>query len=274
MAASRRWTPKGSPPTDFGVVHRFAERRTRERSVCDGAMVRLTIDRSLTDARDIDLEAVTGVTVAELLAGVSHKRAWCGPEPLAPTDQVGTYPLLHGARLRDGPGHPTCAPSGTFLAVIAGPDAGITLAVDDHLEIGSAPGRHCIRDDAMDPSHLSVEPREGPALVCLDAGSTNGTVWWRLEGSQWRRRGRRRRFIALPGDVIVAGASALQVRWGGAEQPRSPTGRWTGYAWRLADALRRASPPPWTGTPDPTSPAAWDGRVHITGSHSRQAARV
>lgn len=236
--------------------------------------MRLTIDRSLTDAHDIDLEAVPGVTVAELLAGASHKRAWCGPEPLATTDRVGTFPLLHGARLRDGPGLHTCAPTGIFLAVIAGPDAGATFAVTEPMEIGSAPGRHCIRDDAMDPSHLRIEPREGRALVCSDGGSTNGTGWWRMEAGQWRWRGRRRRFTALSGDVIVAGATALQVRWGGTEEPRSPTGRWTEHAQRLVDALRRTSPPPWIGTPDPTSAAGWGGRVHLTGSHSRQAARA
>lgn len=236
--------------------------------------MRFTIDRSLTDTEDVDLIAAPGVPLAETLQGHTAKRAWCGPTLLDPSHAVGSYPLLEGALLRDRPGTRTCESPGFWLAAIAGPDAGVVIDVDDAIEVGSAPGRHRLRDDAVDPVHLTAVPVSGEGVVCVDAGSTNGTGWWRRDGGRWHWCGRRRRFTARPGDVITVGATALQVRTGGGETAASDGRRLGLSVARILSSLPWAPAPPWSGLPDPTAPSGWAGEVHVTGPHARDAARA
>ncbi len=236
--------------------------------------MRLTIDRSLTDTHDVELEAAIGARVSEVLDGTTSRRAWCGSTLLDPAHEVGIPPLLHGARLRDGPGPHTSTMTGLHLAAIAGPDAGIVIEIDGGVAIGSAPGRHEIRDDAIDPTHVLVEPAASGALACTDAGTTNGTGWWRYDGQRWWWSGRRRRFTAHQGDVLTVGNTALQVR-GAISASR------LGIPQRLLFAAgRRLAPlpwlphPPWSGLPDPTTVAGWTGTVRVTGPGAREAARA
>lgn len=236
--------------------------------------MRLTIDRSLTDTRDVELDAAIGARVSDVLVGNTSKRAWCGSTLLDPSHHVGTHPLLHGARLRDGPGPHTATPSGLHLAAIAGPDAGIVISIDGRVAVGSAPGRHEIRDDAMDPSHVVVQPAAGGALACMDVGSTNGTGWWRYDGKRWWWAGHRRRFTARQGDVLTVGNTALQVRGAAIASPRrNSRGRLLVVA-RLLAPLPWSPTPPWAGLPDPTATAGWTGSVRVTGSGAREAARA
>jgi len=242
--------------------------------VWHGATVRLTIDRSLTDTRDVDIDAAIGARLSEVLDGNTSKRAWCGSTLLDPSHAVGTYPLLHGARLRDSPGPHTAALPGLHLAAIAGPDAGIVIEIDGPVEVGSAPGRHEIRDDATDPSHVVVQPAVGGALACTDAGSTNGTGWWRYDGQRWWWSGRRRRFTARQGDILTVGNTALQVRGAAIASPHRNLRRLLLAVARLPTALRWSPVPPWAGLPDPTAAAGWTGSVLVTGTGARQAARA
>lgn len=236
--------------------------------------MRFTIDRSLTDTEDVDLIAASGVPLCEALQGHTVKRAWCGSVLLDPSHPVGAFPLLEGARLRDRPGPYTCALPGFSLAAIAGPDAGVVIDVSDRAGVGSAPGRHCLRDDAVDPVHLSVTPVLGVGVACTDAGSTNGTGWWRREGDLWRWCGRRRRFTARPGDVLTLGATALQVRGAGDEPPPASRRQLFRSVTGLLSATPWAPHPTWRGLPDPTTSSGWAGDVHITGPHARDAARA
>lgn len=236
--------------------------------------MRFTIDHSLTDTEDVDLIAAPGVPLFEALQGHTAKRAWCGPTLLDPSQEVGSYPLLEGARLRDRPGPHTCEFPGFWFAAIAGPDAGVVIDLDDAVEVGSAPGRHRLRDDAVDPVHLSVAPVPGHGVACTDAGSTNGTGWWRQDGDRWHWSGRRPRFTARPGDVITVGATALQLRGGRWETAPSHRHRLGLSVARILSSLPRAPTPPWSGLPDPTAPSGWAGEVHITGPHARAAARA
>lgn len=236
--------------------------------------MRITIDRSLTDTHDVELEAVAGASLSEVLEGNTSKRAWCGSTLLEPSHDVGTYPLLHGARLRDGPGPLTTRVPGLHLAAIAGPDAGIVIEVDDLVTVGSAPGRHQIRDDAMDPSHVLVRPVGGDALECRDLGSTNGSGWWRQDGERWWWSGRRRRFTARQGDIITLGSTALQVRGAGVAAPFRGLRRLPLAAAQLLAALPWTPVPAWPGLPDPTVVAGWTGSVVITGPRAREAARA
>ncbi len=240
----------------------------------DGATVRFTIDRSLTDTEDVDLIAAPGVPLCETLDGRTRKRAWCGPTLLEDSHPIGTFPLLEGARLRDRPGPRTCLPPGFSLAAIAGPDAGVVIDVDDAVDVGSAPGRHCLRDDAVDPVHLSVIPLPGRGIACTDAGSTNGTGWWRRDGDRWLWSGRRRQFTARPGDVLTLGATALQVRHAGDDVRSTLTTRLGLSVARLLSLTPWAPTPHWLHLPDPTAPSGWTGTVHITGPHAREAARA
>jgi hypothetical protein len=236
--------------------------------------VRLTIDRSLTDTDDVEVEAVAGASLAQVLDGLTSRRAWCGQTLLDPSHQAGTYPLLHGARLRDGPGPHTASIPGLHLAAIAGPDAGAVIAVDGPVTVGSAPGGHGMRDDAMDPRHLLVEPAAAAALTCKDLDSTNGTGWWRRDGERWRWRGYRRRFVAHVGDVISIGNTALQVRDDGASELNSSVSRFPGAVARWHATLPWTPTAGWEGLPDPTAVGAWTCSVHLTGPHARDAARA
>ncbi len=236
--------------------------------------MRLTIDRSLTDTRDVDIVATIGARLSEVLDGTTSKRAWCGSMLLDPSHQVGTYPLLHGACLRDGPGLHTADVPGLHVAAIAGPDAGIVIGIDGPLAVGSAPGRHQIRDDAMDPSHLMVQPSAGGALACTDTGTTNGTGWWRYDGQRWWWSGRRRRFTARQGDILTVGNTALQVRGAAISSPRTSFRRLFRTVARSTAALPWPPVPPWTALPDPTASAGWTGPVLVTGPGAREAARA
>ncbi|WP_291377592.1 FtsK/SpoIIIE domain-containing protein [Demequina sp.] len=236
--------------------------------------MRLTIDRSLTDTHDVELHAAVGTSLAEVLGGNTSKRAWCGSTLLEPSHRVGNHPLLEGARLRDGPGEHTAPLAGLHLAAIAGPDAGVIIAVDGPVTVGSASGRQGIRDDAMNPSHLVVEPAADGGLSCADAGSTNGTVWWRHDGERWWWWGSRRRFTAHQGDVIGIGTTALQVR-GGASAPQAHLRRRVSLTLaRWLAALPWTPTPDWQGLPDPTTVGAWTGSATITGPHAREATRA
>lgn len=235
--------------------------------------VRLTIDRSLTDTHDVDLEAAIGTSLAEVVDGVTSKRAWCGSTLLDPSHQVGTYPLVHGARLRDGPGPHTAALPGWHLAAIAGPDAGALIGVDAPVTVGSAQGPCGIRDDAMDAAHLRVAPTRGGAIACRDLASTNGTGWWRRDGERWWWWGFRRRFTAHEGDILSVGNTALQVRRG--DGPPGPgLARPALVVGRVRAALPWTPTPAWDGLPDPTTVAAWTGPVTIAGPHAHAAARA
>lgn len=234
----------------------------------------LTIDRSLTDTHDVEIDAAMGARVSEVLDGNTSKRAWCGSTLLDPAHEVGIHPLLHGARLRDGPGPHTTAPSGLHLAAIAGPDAGIVIEIDGRVAVGSAPGRHEIRDDAIDPTHVLVGPAAGAALACTDAGSTNGTGWWRYDGQRWWWSGRRRRFTARQGDILTAGNTALQVRGAASTSRHRDPPRFLFAAGRLLAPQPWLPSPPWSGLPDPTGAAGWTGPVWVTGSRAREAARA
>jgi S-DNA-T family DNA segregation ATPase FtsK/SpoIIIE len=236
--------------------------------------VRLTIDRSLTDTDDVELDVAMGARLSEVLSGTTSKRAWCGVTLLDSAHRVGTPPLLHGARLRAGPGPHTTTLSGLHLAAIAGPDAGIVIDIGGRVAIGSAPGHHVIRDDAIDPSQVVVEPAAGGALGCTDAGSTNGTGWWRYDGRRWWWSGRRRRFTARSGDILTVGNTALQVRGAANESPRKrPRQRLLPVA-RLLALLPSTPTPPWAGLPDPTSVDGWTDAVRVTGPGAREAARA
>jgi S-DNA-T family DNA segregation ATPase FtsK/SpoIIIE len=236
--------------------------------------VRLTIDRSLTDTHDVEVAAARGVCLWEVLEGNTSKRAWCGSTLLDPAHPVGTYPLLPGARLRDGPGLHTAALPGLHLAAIAGPDAGIVIAVDGPVTVGSAPGRHQIRDDAADPAHVVVAPDGKGSVACTDIGSTNGTGWWRYDGERWWWSGLRRRFTARHGDILTVGNTALQVRSPALTAPRQDL-RWVVLTvLRWWGTVRHAPVPPWIGLPDPTAPARRAGAVLITGPGARAAARA
>lgn len=238
----------------------------------------LTIDRSLTDTHDVEMEAAVGARLWEVLDGNTVKRAWCGPVLLDPSHHVGTYPLLHGARLRDGPGPHTAAPPGLHLAAIAGPDAGILIDVDGPVTVGSAPGsthsRHQIRDDAMDPAHVAVRPTAGGAVSVTELDSINGTGWWRYDGERWWWSGRRRRFTAHEGDVITVGNTALQVRGDARAVPRSGLRQPRLVLPRLLAGLTRTSVAPWAGLPDPTAVTGSTEPILITGPGARQAARA
>ncbi|MBC7297467.1 MAG: hypothetical protein H5T82_01025 [Demequina sp.] len=234
----------------------------------------LTIARSLTDTHDVEIEAAVGARLSEVLDGTTAKRAWCGPALLEPSHRAGTYPLLHGALLRDGPGPHTATPPGLHLATIAGPDAGILIDVDDPVTLGSAPGRHQIRDDALDPTHVVVRRAASESVSFTDLGSTNGTGRWRHDGQRWRWSGRRRRFTAREGDVITVGNTAVQVRGAALAVPRSGLWRLPLLPLRPLAGLPWSSVPPWSGLPDPTAAAGWTGSVLITGPGAREAARA
>ncbi|PKQ17816.1 MAG: hypothetical protein CVT68_06585 [Actinobacteria bacterium HGW-Actinobacteria-8] len=236
--------------------------------------MRLTIDRSLTDTHDVEIDAAVGATVSEVLDGATSKRAWCGSTLLDPSHEVGTHPLLHGARLRDGPGPHTAAPAGLHLAAIAGPDAGVVIDIDGVVAIGSAPGRHEIRDDAIDPTHVRVESTASGALACRDAGTTNGTGWWRYDGQRWWWSGRRRRFTARQGDILTVGNTALQVRGTFSDLSHKDARRLLFAGRRLLAPLPWLPSPPWSGLPDPTAATGWTGAVRVTGPGAREAARA
>ncbi len=234
----------------------------------------LTIDRSLTDTHDVEIDAAMGARVSEVLDGTTSKRAWCGSTLLDPSHEVGVHPLLHGARLRDGPGPHTAPPAGPHLAAIAGPDAGVVIEIDGPVALGSAPGRHEIRDDAIDPTHVRVEPTAGGALACRDAGTTNGTGWWRYDGKRWWWSGRRRRFTARQGDILTVGNTALQVRGGVSASRRRNPRQLLFAAGRLLAPLPCWPSPAWVGLPDPTVAAGWTGAVRVAGPGARGAARA
>ncbi|HZJ39861.1 MAG TPA: FtsK/SpoIIIE domain-containing protein [Demequina sp.] len=236
--------------------------------------MRLTIDRSLTDTHDVEIDAAMGARASEVLDGTTSKRAWCGSTLLDPSHEVGVHPLLHGARLRDSPGPHTAPPAGPHLAAIAGPDAGVVIEIEGRVAIGSAPGRDQIRDDALDPTHLVVKPTAPGALACRDAGTMNGTGWWRYDGQRWWWSGRRRRFTARQGDILTVGNTALQVR-GNVTASRHGNPRQVLFAaWRLLARLPWWPSPSWVGLPDPTVAAGWTGDVRVTGPGAREAARA
>ena len=234
----------------------------------------ITVDRSLTGTEDLDLEVLPGVALSRVLAGVAVRRAWCGVTLLSPEHRAGVPPLLPGALLRDGPGGPSTTPACTYLAAIAGPDAGALIPIAGQTEMGSAPGRAAIRDAWADPSHLVATPTAPGVIRVHDSGTVNGTGVWRRTATGWRWAGRRRGATVRTGDLLVVGRTLLAIRDGSPSPSRGSPAHRDGVVAQAMRRVRSSRLPPWTALPDPTSPEEWAGTITVTGPCSLAATRA
>lgn len=276
--------------------------------------MRLTIHHSLSHDRDVDLEVLHGTPLHEIVAAFPSGQIWCGPEPLAPRHPAGTWPLLSGAVLSAQPRQPTVTPTGGFLAAFSGPDAGVVVPLNRTTVIGSAPtigavprgaqadsagSPHIVavlRDDAVDPHHVTIAPLPNGSMRMKDRGSVNGSGIWRRRGDALVWAGSRRTATIRTGDVVAIGRSLLEVRQGLAPQPltvnREARGARGGILAELSRALQRATPlaralelgkglmvhrravPTSTALPDPTRTGGWSGPLAIDGAHAKELARA
>jgi len=132
---------------------------------------------------------------------------WVGDVKLHPDHPAGVAPLVHGALVRTVPGPLTATPSGMWLAVIAGPDAGHVAPLGSRtITIGRDP--QCdvpLNDPALSRHHVTIEPTTPPRI--REQRSTNGTWVWH-QNERHRVRGVR---ALHPGDVVCAGSSVVRL---------------------------------------------------------------
>lgn len=171
--------------------------------------MRITIDSGLRGAgTPLDIEAVPGATLAEILACADARasHAWCGAERLAPEHRAGAHPLLHGALLTARPAEPSVAPRGPHVAVVAGPDAGAVFPLDEPVTVGRGDADLVLADPALSRRHARIEARTGHAVV-TDLGSVNGVA---PNGSLTVAA--RRTVRLAEGEAVRLGDSVLVVR--------------------------------------------------------------
>lgn len=101
---------------------------------------------------------------------------------------------LEFARIARGTMHP-------YLLIVAGPQAGRTIRVEDGLVIGrsSACGLH-LDEQGVSRKHARLERMSDGNVVVIDLGSTNGTL---VNGAFCKRR------TLQDGDVIVVGDASV-----------------------------------------------------------------
>ncbi|WP_062298602.1 FtsK/SpoIIIE domain-containing protein [Demequina maris] len=152
-----------------------------------------------------DVEVDPGTPLGTVLTAVRAPAAvWCGGARLDGGHRAGLPPFVEGALLTLAPGPDPSPPGGPHLRVVAGPDAGATLAcARGGLVVGRA-GDRPLADPTLSGRHLALDA----AGRVRDLGSRNGTL--RVRDGRTRRVGRRRRRLRH-GDLLLAGASAL--RW-------------------------------------------------------------
>lgn len=275
--------------------------------------MRLTLHPSLTGLRGVDLEVARGTPLSEIVAGFTAGPIWCGAESLDPSHAAGRWPLLAGAVLSALPRRASVFPGAPHLAAIAGPDAGVVIAITSVTIIGSAPAASLVsptafaphtavvRDEAIDPHHATVFPTPSRAMRVKDNNSVNGTGIWSMRGGVLSWRGRRRSATVRAGDVIEAGRTLLEVRWGptpniaiaGGSEPRMPRGlrracearsrtlaaiyramRRLTSSFGLMDRAPGHDPPLSSGLPDATRTGGWAGPVTLAGVHAVGLARA
>ncbi|WP_084104936.1 FtsK/SpoIIIE domain-containing protein [Demequina sp. NBRC 110056] len=192
---------------------------------------------TLPDGADVDVRP--GAPASALLSLAGAAELWCGTRRLDADHPAGTPPLVHGARLTDGPRRAPCAspaPGVPVLRVAEGPDAGASVAIaPEGVTVGRDPGCDLTIDDpAVSAVHALVTGGARPRV--RDAGSTNGVGRSLGRGRAWPRRGRRVR----EGERFTVGRSVLVVerplpagtnRSADARAEQAPPSRRAGVAW-------------------------------------------
>jgi S-DNA-T family DNA segregation ATPase FtsK/SpoIIIE len=158
---------------------------TGTRDVQVGIELRCTLlDATTGVRRDLQVEAPIGATLADLLAACGTglapgTSAAVDASPLAGNHPIGQPPLLHGCLIvlggRAAPVHGIRG-AGLQLDVVAGPDAGRTLALGpgEYVLGRCEPADLRLDDTQVSRRHALIEVHTGTVLA-RDLSSTNGT---------------------------------------------------------------------------------------------------
>lgn len=166
----------------------------------------VTLDASLTGRGPEDVAVRVGARLADALAalGLPPVRVWCGPVEVAADAVAGEPPFSHGAILAASPRPPWREEVSPRLVSIAGPDAGVSVALGPGVTrtVGAADWA----DPSLDAAHATATARRG-GIVLADAGSTNGTRRW-----DGRAGHARRRVVLGEGERALLGRTVVEAR--------------------------------------------------------------
>ncbi|WP_152650495.1 FtsK/SpoIIIE domain-containing protein [Demequina aurantiaca] len=156
----------------------------------------------------IDTTGVHGRGNTAYAGATAMDDVWCGSVRLDPDHRAGVPPLVHGASLQRGPGTPAVRLTDPHLAVTCGPDAGHMVPLTrEGVTIGR--GEACdvtLADGAVSTDHARAGCGNSPWV--RDAGSRNGTVLRRVDGTRTRSR----RLRPRAGEHLLMGGSVAEVR--------------------------------------------------------------
>ncbi|WP_062069700.1 FHA domain-containing protein [Demequina sediminicola] len=171
----------------------------------------------ITDPHGTDWELRPGTTVGDIATAWNQPMLWCGSTRLSPDHRAGMAPVVEGASLTTTPGDLTHTPSGPYVYVDRGPDAGAMASLATPITVGASTDADLSMDDPT-MSHVHARIDSGQRVRVTDLRSTNG-IGTRLASKKWW----------APGEHLVLGLSHL--RLGGLEVPDPDSAQGFSMPW-------------------------------------------